>query len=301
MQTIKNIRLLGIDLDGTLLDEKGVLPAQTSAYLRALQQQGVRIALCSGRSFFEMEAFAHQLALDLYDGYLIGANGAFLYECRQRQMTMKEPLSQTQTRSLIASARRHHLLIYAPVGERYLLEAGGITAMFAHRVKRWRRILPQHWQRALDTFALTSDLSKALSQGAMKLCFRASPLQIKAMRKELARQKEQFYICQLSKSCLEINRYGVDKGTALMTVCEHLAIAPAQVIVFGDSANDHALFARFPHSVAMKNADAQTKGLAAYQTLSNRAQGVCHYLQKLAEHSLQEECHPQTKQEEADV
>ena len=301
MQTIKNIRLLGIDLDGTLLDEKGVLPAQTSAYLRALQQQGVRIALCSGRSFFEMEAFAHQLALDLYDGYLIGANGAFLYECRQQQTMRKTPLSQAQAQLLLALARRHHLLIYAPIEERYLLEASGIAAAGFRWIKRRRQVLPHRWQRALDSVVLTGDLSAVLSQNVMKLCFRGSHRQITAMRKALTQQRERFSICQLSGSCLEINRFGVDKGAALMTVCEQLEISPAQVVVFGDSANDHALFARFPHSVAMKNADAQTKGLAAYQTLSNRAQGVCRYLQKLAEHSLQEECHPQTKQEEADV
>lgn len=70
------IKLAAIDLDGTLLDGREQIPTKTVDHLITLQQNGLRIVLCSGRSPFEMEVYARQLQMDVYDGYLIYTNGS---------------------------------------------------------------------------------------------------------------------------------------------------------------------------------------------------------------------------------
>lgn len=57
--------------------------------------------------------------------------------------------------------------------------------------------------------------------------------------------------------------------------------AAEQVIIFGDSANDHPLFERFPNSVAMGNADRITRQKAAHVTATNNEEGVRQYLQSI--------------------
>ena len=84
------IKLAAIDLDGTLLDGREQIPTKTVDHLITLQQNGLRIVLCSGRSPFEMEVYARQLQMDVYDGYLIYTNGSGIEGC-QSDLSLRFP------------------------------------------------------------------------------------------------------------------------------------------------------------------------------------------------------------------
>ena len=75
----KAIKLIAMDLDGTLLDQKENIPVKSIEYLLHLQKKGIRIALCSGRSLFEMKRYAKELQLSQFNGFLIYTNGAGIY------------------------------------------------------------------------------------------------------------------------------------------------------------------------------------------------------------------------------
>ena len=108
------IKLAAIDLDGTLLDGREQIPTKTVDHLITLQQNGLRIVLCSGRSPFEMEVYARQLQMDVYDGYLIYTNGSGIEGC-QSDLSLRFPsLSASQIHTLLRIGRTFHLLIYAP-------------------------------------------------------------------------------------------------------------------------------------------------------------------------------------------
>lgn len=57
--------LLAIDLDGTLLDSQHALPPRNRAALHRAHDAGLRIVLCTGRSFTETRAVLGQIGLDL--------------------------------------------------------------------------------------------------------------------------------------------------------------------------------------------------------------------------------------------
>jgi HAD superfamily hydrolase (TIGR01484 family) len=57
--------LLAIDLDGTLLDGRHVLPPENRAALHRAHQAGCKIVLCTGRSFTETRPVLDQIGLDL--------------------------------------------------------------------------------------------------------------------------------------------------------------------------------------------------------------------------------------------
>ena len=52
------IRLIGIDIDGTLLDGKGVMPEANRTTIHAAVASGVHVALVTGRSYPVLEAYA---------------------------------------------------------------------------------------------------------------------------------------------------------------------------------------------------------------------------------------------------
>ena len=54
-------KLLALDLDGTLLNEKNQVSPRDAQAVRRAQERGVRIVLCTGRNVREVRAFSDQL------------------------------------------------------------------------------------------------------------------------------------------------------------------------------------------------------------------------------------------------
>lgn len=69
------IRILAIDIDGTLLNSKSILEKKTIAALRELEEIGVRIVLNSGRVFSSVMYYARQISKN---PVVIANNGAIL-------------------------------------------------------------------------------------------------------------------------------------------------------------------------------------------------------------------------------
>jgi len=78
------------------------------------------------------------------------------------------------------------------------------------------------------------------------------------------------------KLVLTITAKAASKGAALQAACDHLGIAPAQVIAFGDAENDLAMFELAGASVAMGQASDEVKAAATYVSSANFAGGVAN-------------------------
>src|SRR5690349_12506020 len=70
---MKSVRLLAIDIDGTLLDSKHQIPGRNLAALKRAHAADVRIVLVTGRRHAFAEPIARQLGFDVC---LISSNGA---------------------------------------------------------------------------------------------------------------------------------------------------------------------------------------------------------------------------------
>lgn len=65
-----------LDMDGTLLNEQQQISEETRQSLIAAQQQGIKLILASGRPTKAMFAYAAQLKMDRYHGFLVSYNGS---------------------------------------------------------------------------------------------------------------------------------------------------------------------------------------------------------------------------------
>ena len=72
---MKPIRLIAMDMDGTLLNSRQELSAGNVAALRAAEEKGVKLAICSGRLPGDIAAFAVESGLT--DCALLSLNGAY--------------------------------------------------------------------------------------------------------------------------------------------------------------------------------------------------------------------------------
>jgi Cof subfamily protein (haloacid dehalogenase superfamily) len=78
---------------------------------------------------------------------------------------------------------------------------------------------------------------------------------------------------------ITITAKNADKGIALGKACDHLGIAPTEVIAFGDAENDIAMFRLAGQSVAMEQAEAEIKSAADHVTATNENDGVAEFIE----------------------
>ncbi len=101
----KNIRVLALDLDGTLTnDEKNVTP-RTRAALDAAVAKGVTIVLASGRPTAGIMPLAKDLGLDKKGGCILAYNGGAITDCKTGRTLYRQRLDPKVVPALCAFAK----------------------------------------------------------------------------------------------------------------------------------------------------------------------------------------------------
>lgn len=77
-----SIKLIAADLDGTLLNEKGEVSAQTQKVLLRARQEGIRVVLATGRDLPHFVTIREALHTDMFaQNFYIALNGAQIVNC----------------------------------------------------------------------------------------------------------------------------------------------------------------------------------------------------------------------------
>ena len=92
---------------------------------------------------------------------------------------------------------------------------------------------------------------------------------------------EDLTVVQTAAFYLEVIPKIINKGQGIRDICTVLGIAHAQVISFGDAANDIPMLREAGMGVAMGNAADAVKAAADMVTLSNNDDGIAAALEKL--------------------
>ncbi len=264
-------KIIALDVDGTLVNEAGVLsPVVRDALLRAQSEYGLRVILASGRPTPGLIALAHELELPKYSGYLMPYNGGQVYNAR----ALKVPIYSTalpddvipelkemcdQAGVCILSYNDTELLS-ENISDPYVQKEVGITKMPTRQLRDFVAETPRPLIKCLATgeaeaIAALEQVAKARFAGRVD-AFRSNP------------------------HFLELVPTGVNKGIALSRLLERLDYDKSELIAVGDSFNDLEMIQLAGLGVAMANAPEAIKSCASYVTKSNQEDGVAHLLHK---------------------
>ncbi len=248
------IRLLVSDLDGTLLRDDKTLSPYTQEILRRCREKGVLFFPATARPPRVVESFIRGLSCDgvlCHNGGVIVQNGTILWE---------KGISPTTRDRVI-----QEILERWP-NARLSAEIGG--TLYANLDAS------QLWPGAIYTYSTMQDLP---AQPTEKLLVSVSSSQeVEALRQLLPESLS----LQVSEGTLAmIQPQGVDKGRALLGLCETLGIPPQAAVGFGDDLNDIPLLQACGWGVAVSNALPEVKAAAQEICLSNQEDGVARWLE----------------------
>lgn len=269
------IQLIAMDLDGTLLQSDHITVSERNREaLRRAAEQGVRLALASGRTWVQLESVAQQ-APDAR--YALLSNGAAARDLHKQETLFTFDFPWEDFRLLLSLLHRYDAVFEAYCDGHSFLERR-LTGQFQNDS------LPAAFiERLIARLTIVDDLEEALAGR------KPEKVNVFSMREQNYRllfnelnESGRFEVSSSIIGNLEVNFKGVNKGAGLARLCEKLGIPPENVMAFGDATNDLDMLQWAHWSFAMANAHELAKQAARYETASNEEDGVAQAVERFA-------------------
>lgn len=271
--------LLAIDLDGTLLDSTHRLPPRNRAALHAAHEAGLRIAVCTGRSYTETRPILDQIGLDLDASVTVG--GALLTE-----IATGKTIDYTAIELDVALEAARWLLErgYTVVWLRDASTAGFdgylIDAPRRHpAIDRWFGITPCRMRK----------LAKLPDDGQPPL--RITVVDEIEVLDTVSAEFTRAFDGRLTSNVIRVPTYDftvleafdatVDKWAGIAKLCQRWNIHPGRTVAVGDDVNDLPMIQNAGLGVAVANAKPAVKRAAARVVAENNQCGVADLIEQL--------------------
>ena len=269
------MKIIALDLDGTLLTIDKKLTDRTRRALYAAAEQGYWIVPATGRA---LRAIPLEIKSLPFLRYVISINGASVTDEKTGERLYSANIPKAVALELMDFAKQFDCMY-----DCYWKDTGWSNRSFLNRI-RYYNADEEVVRLILNSRHPVDDLDVLISEEAdsvqkVQLCFRDME-----QRKEAKTAIESAFpdIVATSSFCnnLELNWKSADKGKGLLFLAEHLGLTAAETIAFGDSSNDLSMLRAAGTGVAMGNASEDVKMTCDAVTLTNEMEGVADYIER---------------------
>lgn len=273
----ENIRLLCLDLDGTLLnDHKEIDPRDVEAVQKAAAD-GVTIALITGR----MPAATENIVKTLQVSCILACN-AGTYILEKGSCIYSEYLPLEAMQKVYGVAQEHELPLWIFRHEDWM-----VTDLDEAVEEEIRTI--RHMPQIMNYQNLEKEWAAA-KKAPNKLLIGANPSKVQ----EIYTILQEMNVNGMDIACsapnfLEIFPKGMNKGRALRMICKEKGIALEETMAFGDQELDLSMIEAAYIGIAMANGIPEIKEAARFVTKSNNDAGVAYGIAKYLPETINQE------------
>ncbi|MFP4286846.1 MAG: Cof-type HAD-IIB family hydrolase [Candidatus Izemoplasmataceae bacterium] len=268
------IKLIVFDLDNTLLKDDKSISIKTLKTLQKLKAMQIDFTIASGRAEALIYPFVKMLNINQY---ALVNNGTTIKNLLSKEVLQENYLNQRVKNSILKDAflKNIDFTLYAQ---------GRFYTNSQSRVEFYNQWNLNNKEAYIDYVEVASlDDVKAIKVDKILLIIE-NEIVINDYYDKLSKRND----CHVTKSqeyFLDIMPKGINKGTSLAMLAEHLGLKKDEIMVFGDHDNDAEMLAYAAYSVAMPNGSLKARESAKFIALDNNNQdGV----RKTLEHFFQE-------------
>lgn len=271
----QDIKMIGLDLDGTFLNSEKVFTDYSKEVLGKAIRQGIIVLPATGRPLTGIPKEVLE-----FPGirYALTSNGARVVDLKENKVLYECLLDYEDGKKLLDIFRKYDAFL-----EVYFEGVGYADEEELKRVERYMPIAPM-----AKYITSTRRPVKGIYEMFCAERRRADKIQGLFVDQDeklqaFAEAKEALPHLELTGALfnnIEANGKGARKGFALVKLGEQLGIAKEQIMACGDGSNDMEMIREVGFGVAMANAIDSVKEVADYVTLSNDEDGVAKAIEK---------------------
>jgi Cof subfamily protein (haloacid dehalogenase superfamily) len=271
LQTVtgKRPKLIGTDLDGTIVAHYGFISERTKIAFAAAHAAGIEIYFVTGRPIRWMKEIAENFNF----GLGICGNGAMLYDFKEEKI-LEEWLFSVEAQ--LETVKRLRELIP------HVTFAVEVDQQF-HREKKY---VPR-WDIGADNVG-AEKIEELIKRPALKMLARCAHGEFTSDQMLALASKALVGIATVTHSnstdsLLEISADGVSKGATLAKMAARHGLTAADCVTFGDNPNDFSMLSWAGRSWAMADGHSDLMKYAKFQTDAHQEDGVAKVIERLLE------------------
>ncbi len=265
------IRLLALDLDGTLLNSRGEITSRTRETLAKARTRGVKVALVTGRRFRDARPLAVELGVDVP---VIAHNGALTKHAQTLELVGMMPLPVSAAREVLRIGRQMNadLLVSDECNGQGIMvydHLNGDNPALLRYVEWAKRV---HGDDDQNGVLEVASLEEYLDHNPIHVAYRELAGEVKIFRTAYP---------QMDFMLLDLVHPEASKGVGVSLAAQELGISSRDVLAIGDNFNDLEMLRFAGIAVVMGNADPELRQLPNfYTTASNDDDGVAQAIER---------------------
>lgn len=282
-----------IDLDGTMLNQYGIVTQNTKDAIKEAQNKGIEIIIASGRPIDSIKAIAKQIESKKY---FISGNGAIIYDISKDETIYENTIKKQKALEIIKICEENSIYYNIYTEKEIVAKSLQCNVLYYHKeninkedkdkthINIVENIYDYISNRDEKIVKITvCDKNKVIFNSIirkLKEITEIEVLDVSHMSRKIIHQGteeipiEYFYT--------EISAKNVDKWNAIEFLKEKMNIKTEEVIAIGDNINDKKMIEEAGLGIAMGQSHPEVKKVAKQITTSNLEDGVASALREIA-------------------
>ena len=290
-------KLVAIDLDGTMLNQYGIITEKTKKAISKAQEKGVEVMIASGRAITSVKRFSKEINSNKY---YISGNGAITYDIKNNKILYENILSKTKALKIIKICEENSIYYNVYTENGIIAKNLSYNTLYYYKdnltkpdenrthiniVENVYDYFEQREEKILKI--MICDEHKTVFNSIVRKLKELSEievLEVSHMSRKIIKQGtdeialEYFYT--------EVSAKDVDKWNALEEIIGLMNISKEEVVTIGDNANDLKMITNAGLGVAMGESAPYVKQSADIIAPTNDEDGVAIILNKIFDLNL---------------
>ncbi|AJA48892.1 HAD-superfamily hydrolase, subfamily IIB [Clostridium pasteurianum DSM 525 = ATCC 6013] len=267
-------KLICIDMDGTLLDDKKEVSEKNLNALREAIKKGVKIAVCTGRLFASARYYAELIGVK---APVIASNGAYIREKDRNDVIYELSIGVDRCKELQNILNKYKFNVYYNKYDSVITKNGFFQG---NTYAIMNKNLSDNNKIKLVTVEDIDKIIEEEGDDILKCICISDDYENLVKAKDEILKTGYYEVVSSNRDNIEIMIKGVSKGRAVKVLADFYNILQSEVICIGDNENDFSMIEFAGLGVAMGNATDHVKKIANYITDTNNEDGVAKVIEK---------------------
>jgi len=263
------IKLIALDLDGTLTNSKKEVTEHTRMVLQQAAQKGATVVLASGRPMLGIAPIAEFLELERYGGVVMAYNGGQIVDWKTKETISQVLFNHDYFPEALSFSYKYHipLLTYS---DTEILSEGPLDC-WSHKEE----------VNCNKSITLVKDLISYVDFPVIKMMMAGDPDALVIPEKEIAAHfAGRLDVYRAEPHFLELMPKGINKSAGIARIADYLGVSREEVMACGDANNDIPMLEYAGLGVAVANASDSAKAVSQFVSRSNDEDGVAYAVEK---------------------